>query len=323
MNKSTNNVDIEKFKVDKKTQIKVVLLCIITGIAFGFMAVWLFGNSAGVPVSFEFDEEITSIVLVQDTDGINSKATRSDIYFVEGDSFSVYSDSVNGKETLECEVVDGVLTITLDTAKNMLPDFFSSDKSTITVTVPSGTVLDETIIKADLAYIEIDTIDLGYFELVSDEVVMYVFDSNMTETKIVNNIGNIYVYDSNIGGLTFNGGTTNPEFKYCTFDSFDVYIAFGNILVDEAYITEANLVADMGYVDMTNITLTGDFDAYADYGAVVLSLVGNVEDFILDASIMESGKYYLDENLAEGEDSSLQQLTIATYIGDIDVSFVG
>lgn len=323
MNKSTNDVDIDKFKVDKKTQIKVVILCVVTAVVFGFMAVWLFGNSSGVPVSFEFDEEITSIVLVQDTDGVNSKATRSDINFVIGDSFSVYSDSGNGKEELACEVVDGVLTITLDTAKNMLPDFFSSDKSTITITVAAGSELESTIIKADLAYIEIDSIDLGYFELVSDEVVMYVFDSNMTETKIVNNIGNIYAYDSNLGAFTFNGGTTNPEFKSCTFDSFDVYIAFGNILVDDATIEEVNLTADMGYVDMTNITLAGNFYTYADYGAVVLSLVGNAEDFILDAYIMESGKYYLDENLAEGEDSSLQQITISTYIGDIDVSFVG
>ncbi len=322
MNKSTNDVDIDKFKVDKKTQIKVIILCIVTAVVFIFMAVWLFGNTAGVPVSYEFDEEITSVVLVQDTDGVNSKATRANVYFVEGDTFSVYSDSANGKESLECEVVDGVLSITLDTAKNTLPDFFSSDTSTITVTIPAGTSLDETLIKADMAYINIDTIDLGYFELVSEEVVMYVFDSNMTSTKIVNNLGNIYMYDSNLGDLTFNGGTTNPEFKYCTFGTLDVYIAFGNILVDNAEIEEVNMTADMGYVDMTNITLAGDFDVYADYGAVVLSLVGNAEDFIIDAYIMESGKYYLDENLAEGTDSSLQQLTIETYIGDIDVSFV-
>ncbi|MFI3163352.1 MAG: DUF4097 family beta strand repeat-containing protein [Bacillota bacterium] len=323
MNKSTNDVDIDKFKVDKKTQIKVVILCLVTGVVCGLMAVWLFGNGSSAPVSFEFDEDITSIVLVQDTDGVNSKATRSDITFVEGDSFSVYSDSVNGKEELACEVVDGVLTITLDTAKNMLPDFFSSDKSTITITVPAGTELDSTIIKADLAYINIDSLDLGYFELVADEVVMYVFDSDMEETKIVNNIGNIYMYDSNLGTFTFNGGTTNPEFKYCTFGTFDVYIQFGNLFVDDSTIADVNLTADMGYVDMTNITLEGNLYTYADYGAVVLSLVGNAEDFILDAYIMESGKYYLDETLAEGSDSTLQQLTIATYIGDIDVSFVG
>lgn len=322
MNKSTNDVDIDKFKVDKKTQIKVVILCIITCIACGLMVVWLFGNGSGVPTVYEFEEEITSIVFMQDTDGENSKATRSDVHFVIGDSFSVETDAVNGKETLECEVIDGVLTITLDTRKDMLPDFFSSDKSTITVTIPEGTELESAIIKADLAYFKIDSINMGYFELVSDEVVMYVFDSNMSETKIVNGVGNIYMFDTNVGDLTFKGGTTNPEFKYCTFNSMDVYIEFGNILVDDAEIAEVNLVADMGYVDMTNITLLGNFDVYADYGAVVLSLVGNAEDFILDAYIMESGKYYLDENLAEGTDSSLQQLVIETYIGDIDVSFV-
>lgn len=296
-------------------------MVVTVSVAF-FMWAAIFGNGSGYAITYDNLDEFSSVSFVQDCKSDIDGATRANVYIQTGDEFSITYDGVNGKETFEAEVADGELVVSLETGNDFLYKFFSSDSSSIYITIPESYDIQTVEIDAELGYFEISDITAETLNFDGGSTLVYIFDSSMKESDIAVDLGNIYAYDTDFGDFQFNGGTSNPELKNCTFSNFDFNLAFGNLLVSTAEIEEINMLVDMGYVDMSNITLAGDMNAYADYGAVVISLVGDPADFILDCYISESGKYYLDENLLEGKDESLQQLTIETYIGDIDVSFV-
>lgn len=308
--------------VKVKNSWKTIMVMIVTVAIAVLMYIAIFGNGSGIQASFTSEAEFESVKITQTSSGALDKTTRANITIQTGDEFLITTDSQNGKETLECTVEDGILTINLATSQDILGEFFSSKSSTILITIPQSYQIEAFSVKAELGNFDFENISAESFVFDGDNTIVDIVDCNFDSSSVASNLGNVSAYDTAFGEFTFTGGTSNPEFKNCTFGNFDCYIAFGNLLVSTAEIEEINLTADMGYVDFSNITLAGDMYAYADYGAVVISFDGDVSNFILDCSISESGKYYLDENLQQGKDETLQQLTIKTYIGDIDVSFV-
>ncbi len=309
-------------KTTNKNRWTTIIVMIVTVTVAVLMYIAIFGNGTGVDAVYTSEDSFSQVKITQSASGSLDMTTRANILVQTGDEFSVSTDSKNGKETLECTVENDVLTITLATKQDILGQFFSSDTSTIIITIPENSEIASMSVKAEIGNFDFDKITAGSFTFDGDNTVVDFFDCNFESSSVGSVLGNVSAYDTAFGDFTFDGGTTNPEFKNCTFGEFDVYVEFGSLYVTVGEMENINLVADMGYVDLTEITLAGYADIYADYGAVVFSIVGDVEDYILDCKISESGKFYLDENLAEGKDDSLQQLTIATYIGDIDVSFV-
>lgn len=266
----------------------VTVLCIIFGTIYHLTG-WL-----GSGINFDLFHNNSSskldynrITYSEDLDSfntINIDASVMDITIEIGDNYHLTYDCVSFLAP-EINVKNDTLTLT----QPSVPRFGgSNNRCEMTLTIPSGAVLNNATIEADVGNITITDISMGYIELQAD-----------------------------VGEISLNS---------CDFNNSDIEADIGNLKINSCNLGKAEINADMGNINMTSCDFT-DIEVSNDMGNISLSTDMDLSGYSMDIATElgnltingENHKRHYNQSAADSPDT--YRLIIENEAGNIDVNY--
>lgn len=105
----------------------------------------------------------------------------------------------------------------------------SNNKCSMNLTVPSGTVLNDTYISSDVGNVKIYNIESEHATLEVNVGDITLESCKFVSSDITGDVGNINVNTSNLGDSTIENDTGNIEVDLCEFEDIDIYNDIGNV----------------------------------------------------------------------------------------------
>lgn len=127
----------------------------------------------------------------------------------------------------------------------------SNNKCSMTLTVPSGAVLNSTDISSDVGNIKIYNMESGYATIEADVGNITLESCTFESSDIEDNIGNINISASKLGNSNIENDTGNIEVDSCEFNDIEIYNDIGNVKLNtgtDLSDYEIDLSTDLGSI---------------------------------------------------------------------------
>lgn len=239
----------------------VTVFCIIIGSVYHISG-WI-GFGLGNLFSFISDDANNgssghnNVTYSEDLDAFNRIEIDSDVMNVtiqEGAAYHLEYDCPDYREP-EFEVTGSRLKIKQSPAKGWFRNHYT-DKSKITVTIPSGTVLDSTEISTDVGNAYINDIQCSDFSIEADVGNIEINLCTFERSEIESDVGNIDINKSTLGRTNIDTDTGNVNLDECGFGDLEIYNDVGNVTLDSKDIDLSNYKIDLS-TDLGSIRYNG------------------------------------------------------------------
>ncbi len=234
----------------------VTVFCIIIGSVYHISG-WI-GFGLGNIFSFISDDanngsSHNNITYSDELDEFNRIEIESDamnITIKEGSSYHLEYDCPDYRKP-EFEVTGSKLKFKQPPAKGWFRNHYN-DKSKMTVTIPSGTVMDSIDISADVGNTSVNNIKCDSISLETDVGNAEINSCTFEKTDIESDVGNIEISQSALGKTSIDTDTGNVELDGCGFGDVEIYNDVGNVTLNSSSTDLSNyrisLSTDLGSI---------------------------------------------------------------------------
>ncbi len=238
----------------------VTVFCIIAGsiyhisgwIGFGLGGFFNFitgGDSSSSRNQVTYSEDINSFNRIKiDTDVMNINIT-------EGQTFHLEYDCLENREP-KFEVSGNTLDVKQESARGWLRNHINY-KCSMTITIPSGTVLESTDITTDVGNININNTECKDFKTESDVGNIEIKSCIFEYSEIESDVGNIETSSSDLGITNIETDTGDIDITTCEFKDMQIYNDVGNVELYNNKIDISNYTVDMS-TDLGSIKVNGE-----------------------------------------------------------------
>lgn len=241
----------------------VTVICVIVGSVyhitgwFGFGSHSILGRLFSVVTGYDNDSkrDRSHVTYSEDLDAfedIEIDTSVMDITINTGNSYHLEYDCVAFLKP-EMSVKDNIFKLEQPSVRHL----GSNNKCKMTLTVPSGTVLDN--------------------------------------ADILSNVGDIKVYNTEIKDITVEADVGNISLESCTFATSDVEGDVGNINIITSNIGNSNIETNTGNIVIDSCEFY-DIDLYNDIGDVTLNTNADLSNYEIDLSTDVGSIKYKGEN---------------------------
>lgn len=238
----------------------VTVFCIIAGsiyhisgwIGFGLGSVFNFisgdGDSSSSRSQATYSEDIDTfknIKIDSDVMSINIK---------EGDAFHLEYDCLESRKP-SFKVSGNTLDIKQPSARGWLRNHINY-KCDLTITIPSGTVLESSDIVTDVGNIDINNTECKDFNAESDVGNITIKSCTFEYSEIESDVGNIEASSSDLGKTNIETDTGDIDITSCGFKDTEIYNDVGNVELSDNKIDISNYTVDLS-TDFGSIKVNG------------------------------------------------------------------
>lgn len=240
----------------------VTVFCIIIGsiyhisgwVGFGLGSIFNFisddgDNSSSRRNQITYSEDIDTFNKIKiDTDAMN-------INIKEGNAYHLEYDCLESRKP-QFKISGGTLDIQQPSARGWLRNHFNY-KCNMTITVPSGTVLDGTDITTDVGNININNTECKDLTIESDVGNIEIKSCTFGYSEIESDVGDIEISSSDIGKTNIETDTGNINISTCEFKDMDIYNDVGNVELGSSKVDISNYTIDLS-TDLGSVKYNGE-----------------------------------------------------------------
>jgi len=183
-----------------------------------------------------------------DTDAMN-------INIKEGDVFHLEYNCLENREP-QFEVSGNTLDIKQPSARGWLRNHFNY-KCDMTITIPSGTVMDSADITTDVGSLNINNTECKDFNAETDVGNIGIKSCTFEYSEINSDVGNIEISSSELGKTNIETDTGDIDITKCGFKDIDIYNDVGNVELYNNKINITNYTVDLS-TDLGSIKVNGE-----------------------------------------------------------------
>lgn len=240
----------------------ITVFCIIAGsiyhisgwIGFGLDNFFNFISDNGSSISRSYDQE----TYAKDLDTFSKIKIDTDVMNInvkEGNTFHIEYDSPENRKP-EFNVSDSTLEVKQQSARGWLRNHINY-KCDMTITIPSGTVLDSADITTDVGNIHLDNIECKDFKLESDVGNVDIKSCTFNYSEIESDVGNIEAASSDLGNSNIETDTGDIDITTCAFKNIDIYNDIGNVGLESSKINTSDYTIDLS-TDVGSVKYKGE-----------------------------------------------------------------
>lgn len=239
----------------------VTVFCIIAGSIYHISG-WI---GFGLESIFDFisDDDISSsrrnnITFSEDTDTFDSIKIDTDVMNInikEGNAFHLEYNSPESRKP-SFNVSGNTLDIKQPSARGWLRNHINY-KCDLTITIPSGTVLESSDIVTDVGNININNIECKDFNAESDVGNIIIKSCTFEYSEIDSDVGNVETSSSNLGRTNIETDTGDIDITTCEFKDMEIYNDVGNVELYNNKIDTSNYTIDLS-TDLGSIKVNGE-----------------------------------------------------------------
>ena len=239
----------------------VTVFCIIIGSIYHISG-WI-GFGLGNIFNFISDDNssssrrnnITYSEDIDEFDSIKIDADAMNINIKEGNAFHL---EYNGPESRKpsFKVSGNTLDIKQPSARGWLRNHINY-KCDLTITIPSGTVLENSDIVTDVGDININNTECKDFKAESDVGNIIIKSCTFEYSEIDSDVGDIETSLSDFGRTNIETDTGNIDITTCGFNDMEIYNDVGNVKLYNNKIDISNYTVDLS-TDLGSIRVNGE-----------------------------------------------------------------
>ena len=239
----------------------VTVFCIIIGSIYHISG-WI-GFGLGNIFNFISDDNssssrrnnITYSEDIDEFDSIKIDADAMNINIKEGNAFHLeYNDPESRKPSFK--VSGNTLDIKQPSARGWLRNHINY-KCDLTITIPSGTVLENSDIVTDVGDININNTECKDFKAESDVGNIIIKSCTFEYSEIDSDVGDIETSLSDLGRTNIETDTGNIDITTCGFNDMEIYNDVGNVKLYNNKIDISNYTVDLS-TDLGSIRVNGE-----------------------------------------------------------------
>ncbi|MCI5857994.1 MAG: DUF4097 domain-containing protein [Agathobacter sp.] len=256
----------------------ITIACILIGVAI---------NVAGSGKWFHINKSYTTNAKavsftneLEAFDTLNVDLSAAKLIIRTGDGYSI---GYEGADVLQPEysLKNNVLDIKSPSTKI---SWKTNWDCTLTITVPEGTNLTESVIDIDAGNVECTGVSAEKLEIDVDAGNVELYDAVYGTADVDVDAGNVSFNDCKVSSITADSDMGNIELEHCAFDRLEANADMGNVTIHSSrdlsdYSVEMN--ADFGNISINGQDLTGSYRVNGDkehYIRIEVSM-GNAELF--------------------------------------------